>query len=113
VEEPEQIADPKNHDDDYNQIEDRLDGPLHWDETVYKPKQHTHRDECKNDIHKWQRGSFQAIEADGPRGWHFHPQDPAAWLASTWFGLLRLGDCMAGCLRNAVELRIKMSDGLT
>ena len=52
---PEQVADPKGHDDYHNEIQYRLDGPLHGNESVHKPKQHAHRNKCENNIHKWQR----------------------------------------------------------
>jgi hypothetical protein len=55
VEEPKQVADPKRYDSDYHDIQYRLDGPLHGNEAVHKPKQHAHRDECENNIHKWQK----------------------------------------------------------
>ena len=38
------------------------------------------------------RSTHDHFKADRPCGWDFHPQGLAAWLASTWFGLLRLGD---------------------
>jgi hypothetical protein len=54
VEEPEQVAYPKRHDDDHHDIQYGLDRRLHGNEAVDQPKQHTYGDECENDIDKWQ-----------------------------------------------------------
>jgi hypothetical protein len=55
VEEPEEVADPKSHDNDDDDIEYRLYGRLHGDEAVHNPKHHAHRNEGENNIRKWQR----------------------------------------------------------
>lgn len=54
VEQPEQVADPKRYNNHDHGIQNRLDGPLHGNEAVYEPKQDAHRDECKDNVDKWQ-----------------------------------------------------------
>lgn len=80
VEEPEQVADPKRYGNDDYDIEYRLDGALHGNEAVHKPKQHAHRDECKDNVDEWQKMLLSSDKGCmGPAG--FSPAGPlAAWL---------------------------------
>ena len=39
------IQQPQNHGNDHDAIQNRLDGSLHWNETIHQPQQDTHYDE--------------------------------------------------------------------
>jgi hypothetical protein len=45
MEEPKNIQDPQNDGNHHNAIQDRFDGPLHWDETIYQPQEDTYYDQ--------------------------------------------------------------------
>ena len=68
VEEPKQVADPKRYDNDHHDIQYRLNGLLHGNEAVHNPKQHAHRDECKNNIDEWQKMLLSSDGCVGPAG---------------------------------------------
>jgi hypothetical protein len=39
------IEDPENHGDDYDTVQNRLDGSLHGNEAIHQPQEDTHHDE--------------------------------------------------------------------
>ena len=41
------IHQPQNYRDDYNAIQNGLDGSLHWDESVYQPEEPLQRPELR------------------------------------------------------------------
>ena len=91
VEETEQVAHPEPYCHDDHDIQYRFDGPLHGNEAVYKPEQHAHDDECKDNIDKWQEMLLSSDRGRmGPAG--FSSAGLGRVAHSTWFGLLRLGD---------------------
>jgi len=54
VEQPKQVAHPERYDNDDHDIQYRFDRRLHGNEAIHNPKQHAHRDECKDNIDEWQ-----------------------------------------------------------
>ena len=45
MEQSKNIQQPQNHGDHYNAIQNGLDGPLHWDESVHQPQKNTNNDQ--------------------------------------------------------------------
>ena len=45
MEESENVEDPQNHGDDYDAIQNGLDGSLHGYEAIHQPKKYAHHDQ--------------------------------------------------------------------
>ena len=45
MKQPKHIQQPHNHGNDHDAIQNRLDGSLHWNETIHQLQQDTHYDE--------------------------------------------------------------------
>ena len=45
VKESERVQKPQNNGNDDDAIQNRLDGSLHWDESVYRPEENTYNDQ--------------------------------------------------------------------
>ena len=45
MEQSKNVQQPQNHCNDYNAIQNGLDGRLHWDESVHEPQKNTYNDQ--------------------------------------------------------------------
>jgi hypothetical protein len=47
------IQQPQNYSNDDDAIQDRFDGSLHWEETVYEPQQDSYYDQRHDNLNEW------------------------------------------------------------
>jgi len=52
MKQPKYIQKPQHHNNDHYCVQDGLDGSLHWNETVYQPKQNTHYDQGYDNLNE-------------------------------------------------------------
>jgi|KBSMisStandDraft_5_1062788.scaffolds.fasta_scaffold00256_37 hypothetical protein len=53
MKEPKSIEQPQNDGNHYYSVQNRFDGRLHWDESIYQPQQHTYYDQNFDYLEQW------------------------------------------------------------